>query len=205
FLGIDYKLPQFFIFELEGEYQKENIQTILLSLKRLKELNYRISQRDILHGLANVQELTGLMGRWQKLSDAPTLVCDTGHNVDGMNWNIEHLAYVTSYDARIVLGMVSDKDVRGVLELLPRGYLNNSDRSHVTYYFTQAGVKRAMPADELLRLAQEVGLEGTAYPTVVEAVQAALKDCPPEDFIFVGGSTFVVADLLANRDALNLH
>ena len=92
--------------------------------------------------------------------------------------------------------MVNDKDIKGVLQVLPKD---------ATYYFTKASVKRALPENELMELAEQAGLKGTAYPTVVDAVQAAKKNCPPKDLIFVGGSNFIVADLLANRDTLNLY
>ena len=92
--------------------------------------------------------------------------------------------------------MVNDKDIRGVLALLPR---------NAVYYFTQASVKRALPADEVKRLAEAAGLHGDCYPDVPTAVRAAQEKSLPEDFIFVGGSSFIVADLLTHRDALNLH
>ena len=136
------------------------------------------------------------MGRWQKLQDRPTLVCDTGHNVGGIQYIAEQLRRQACRQLRIVIGMVNDKDVRGVLALLPR---------EAVYYFTQASVKRALPAGQLAALAAEAGLQGTSYPDVPSAVRAAQKESLPEDFIFVGGSTFIVADLLANRDALDLH
>ena len=94
------------------------------------------------------------------------------------------------------MGMVNDKDIRGVLALLPR---------EAVYYFTQASVKRALPAEEVKRQAEEAGLQGECYPDVPAAVRAAQEKSLPEDFIFVGGSSFIVADLLAHRDALNLH
>ncbi|MDR0939477.1 MAG: bifunctional folylpolyglutamate synthase/dihydrofolate synthase [Mediterranea sp.] len=208
-LGIDYVATQLFFFELQGYYQAENILTILTAIRELRSLGYGISRRDVLIGLANVTELTGFMGRYQILATRPLLVCDTGHNVDGMRW---HKALFDQYtedsntELHIVLGVVDDKDVRGMLELLPKNKFGKRNRN-VHYYFTQANVKRAMPAERLRLLADSSRLKGTAYPTVIEAVQAALKDCPPDEdnMIFVGGSTFVVADLLANRDALDLH
>jgi dihydrofolate synthase/folylpolyglutamate synthase len=143
--------------------------------------------------------MTGLMGRWQKLQSYPDLICDTGHNADGFKSIRKQLKYIHEklhQELHIVFGMVSDKDISSVLELLPKD---------ATYYFTKASVKRAMPEDELMKMALEAGLKGTSYPTVVDAVRAAKENCPPKDFIFVGGSSFIVADLLANRDTLNLH
>ena len=136
------------------------------------------------------------MGRWQKLQDSPTLICDTGHNTGGIAYIAQQLRAQPCHRLHIVLGMVNDKDIRGVLALLPH---------EADYYFTQASVKRALPADELARLGTEAGLKGEAFANVPAAVRAAQKRSLPEDFIFVGGSTFVVADLLSNRNALNLY
>ena len=182
--------------ELQGLYQIKNTRTILAALPLLKEAGYRIDEQSIRSGFAHVCELTGLMGRWQKLQDAPTLICDTGHNVGGITYIVEQLKQQTYRQLHIIIGMVNDKDISGVLSLLPKD---------ATYYFTKASVKRALPENELLALAEEAGLKGTTYPTVVEAVQAAKKNCPPKDLIFVGGSSFIVADLLANRDTLELY
>lgn len=185
--------------ELSGAYQFENMFTILKALATLTRLNYNIRSQDYREGLANVCQLTGLMGRWQKVHSYPDIICDTGHNVDGIEYihvqlNVIHKTF--DQEIHFVFGMVNDKDIRGVLRALPK---------YATYYFTKASVKRALPENELLALAEEAGLKGTTYPTVVEAVQAAKKNCPPKDLIFVGGSSFIVADLLANRDTLNLH
>ena len=183
-------------FELKGLYQAKNRRTLLAALPLLQEAGYRIREEHIRNGFARVTELTGLMGRWQKLQEHPMLVCDTGHNVGGIQYIAEQLRRQVCRQLHIVIGMVNDKDVRGVLALLPH---------EAVYYFTQASVKRALPADQLVRLAAEAGLEGEVYPDVSSAVRAAQEKSLPEDFIFVGGSTFIVADLLAGRDALNLH
>ena len=183
-------------YELKGLYQEKNRRTLWVALPLLQEAGYRISEADIREGFAHVVELTGLMGRWQKLQEHPTVVCDTGHNVGGIQYIAEQLRRQVFRRLHIVIGMVNDKDVRGVLALLPR---------EATYYFTQASVKRALPAGQLARLAAEAGLQGTCYPDVPSAVRAAQKESLPEDFIFVGGSSFIVADLLANRDTLDFH
>ena len=183
-------------FELKGLYQEKNRRTLLTALPILKEIGYRLTENDIRQGFAHVVELTGLMGRWQKLQDSPTLICDTGHNTGGIAYIAQQLRAQPCHRLHIVLGMVNDKDIRGVLALLPH---------EADYYFTQASVKRALPADELVRLGTEAGLKGEAFSNVPAAVRAAQKRSLPEDFIFVGGSTFVVADLLSNRNALNLY
>lgn len=182
--------------ELKGIYQKKNTRTILTALPLLKEMGYRLDEQSVRSGFAHVSELTGLMGRWQKLQDAPTLICDTGHNVGGISYIVEQLKQQSYHRLHIIIGMVNDKDIRGVLALLPK---------EATYYFTKASVKRALAEEELARLAVAEGLQGTCYPDVPAAVQAAQEKSLPEDFIFVGGSSFIVADLLANRNALNLH
>lgn len=183
-------------FELKGLYQKKNKQTLLTALPMLKEAGYHIDEQAVRSGFAHVTSLTGLMGRWQKLQNSPTLVCDTGHNVGGIRYIVEQLKEEKYRRLHIVMGMVNDKDVRGVLGLMPK---------EAVYYFTQASVKRAMPAGRLKELGLEAGLRGECYADVPAAVRAAQKESLPEDFIFVGGSSFIVADLLANRDALNLH
>lgn len=185
--------------ELSGAYQFENMFTILKALETLTKLNYNIKPQDYFDGFANVCQLTGLMGRWQKVHSYPDIICDTGHNVDGIEYiriQLNAIRKTSGQEIHIVFGMVNDKDIKGVLRVLPKD---------ATYYFTKASVKRALPENELMEQAKKVGLEGNAYPTVVDAVQAAKKNCPPEDLIFVGGSSFIVADLLANRDTLNLY
>ena len=183
-------------FELKGLYQQKNLRTLLTAFPVLQKLGYQFDETHIRKGLAKVCELTGLMGRWQKLQEHPTLICDTGHNVGGISYIVEQLKQQSYHELHIVIGMVNDKDVRGVLSLLPK---------EATYYFTQASVQRALPAEDLAALAAQQGLKGTNYPDVPRAVRAAQEKSLPEDFIFVGGSSFIVADLLAHRDALNLH
>ena len=186
-------------YELSGLCQTENCLTILAALEILKNRGYEISKKDYHTGFSDVCEMTGLMGRWQKLQSYPDVICDTGHNADGFKCIRQQLNYIhnkLNQELHIVFGMVNDKDISSVLELLPKD---------ATYYFTKASVKRALPEDELMKMASEAGLKGTSYPTVADAVRAAKENCPPKDFIFVGGSNFIVADLLANRDTLNLY
>lgn len=181
--------------ELQGLCQTKNTRTLLTAIPLLQAAGYKLSEEAIRNGFAQVCELTGLMGRWQKLHHAPTLVCDTGHNVGGISYITEQLKQQSYRKLHMVIGMVNDKDIRGVLALLPK---------EAEYYFTKASVKRALPEEELSRLAAEAGLQGTCYPDVLSAVRAAQEKSLPEDFIFVGGSSFIVADLLTNRDTLNL-
>lgn len=182
--------------ELSGLYQLRNTTTLLAAIQKLKQLHYAIEEKNVREGFANVSQLTGLMGRWQKLQDSPTLICDTGHNIGGISYIVEQLEQQVYNQLHIVIGMVDDKDIDGVLSMLPK---------EATYYFTKASVKRALPESELQTKAQCAGLKGDTYPTVASAVKAAQEKSLPEDFIFVGGSSFIVADLLSHRDTLNLN
>jgi len=181
--------------ELKGLYQKKNTQTVVTALTVLRDLGYRIEPSIVRAGFAKVTSLTGLMGRWQKVHEHPTIVCDTGHNVGGITYVSEQLKELQCAQLHIVIGVVSDKDVKGMLSLLPQKAI---------YYFTKASVKRALDEQELQKIGEQLGLHGKCYTDVITAVKEAKKNCLPNDFIFVGGSNFVVADLLAGCDALNL-
>ena len=162
----------------------------------MKERGFRLSDEDVRKGFAQVCEMTGLMGRWQTLQKSPRVVCDTGHNIGGFRWIVKQLKKVSfkinnvGGSMRIVFGMVNDKDISGVLSIMPKD---------ATYYFCQASVKRALPHDEIRQIASKYGLRGKSYPTVKNAYEMALKDADSNDFIYVGGSSFVVADLLTMR------
>ena len=173
--------------ELGGLCQLKNTNTLLSAIRRLQQAGYQITEPDVRKGFAQVCELTGLMGRWQKLQDSPTLICDTGHNVGGISYIVEQLKFQKYEQLHMVIGMVNDKDIRGVLSLLPKD---------AVYYFTKAAVKRALPETELQESACRAGLSGNTYPDVRTAVDAARKAAGANDFIFVGGSSFIVADLL---------
>ncbi len=176
--------------ELGGLCQEKNTNTILSAIRQLMQMGYHFTEGDVRHGFAHVCELTGLMGRWQKLSESPTLVCDTGHNTGGISYIVEQLKHQTYKQLHIVIGMVNDKDISGILAMLPK---------NATYYFTKASVQRALPEAELQALATQIGLLGNHYPNVWTAVTAARREADKEDFIFVGGSSFIVADLLKNN------
>ncbi len=178
--------------ELSGNCQYQNTRTILCALPIL-ETQFDISPEAVTQGFRQVCQLTGLQGRWQTLATNPRIVCDTGHNPAGLKHIAQQLKTQSCKTQRMVIGMVSDKDVKGSLSLLP---------TNAEYYFCQASVKRALPADEICALGHEIGLHGKAYGSVHDAYKAATDDASPEDFIFVGGSSFVVADLLT---ALNTN
>lgn len=180
--------------ELCGRCQVKNARTILCALKHINEaLGGALSVDNVKAGFSSVCESTGLMGRWQKIKEQPLTICDTGHNVGGFEDITRQLAGIgerlktTGGKMRIVLGMVNDKDINGVLSMLP---------TDAIYYFTQASVKRAMPCGEIRKLASNHNLLGNDYPSVREAYLAAQKDAKMHDFVYVGGSSFVVADLL---------
>lgn len=173
--------------ELGGDYQQKNTNTILVALLQLIGIGYNISEDDIRKGFSSVCSATGLMGRWQKIADAPVTVCDAGHNIGGISYIVNQLKRQKYDTLRIVWGMVADKDVDAVLAMMPKD---------ARYYFTQASIKRAMPAGEMQHKASKFGLQGGAYATVGDALNAARTEASVDDFIFVGGSCFIVADLL---------
>lgn len=177
---------------LSGVYQLKNIATTLAAIEQLKKLNFDISDTALREGFEKVVEITGLRGRWEELQKAPTVVCDTGHNVGGIQFVVKQLELQQYKTLRIVIGMVSDKDISAVLALLP---------TEAQYYFTQADIPRALSAEELMQKAKSHGLNGTVYPTVKQAVQMALKDADSRDFIFIGGSNFVVGEALIDIPA----
>ena len=173
--------------ELGGDYQQKNTNTLLSAINILRNSGFAITEESLRKGFTNVCKLTGLMGRWQKIQDNPRVICDAGHNIGGIKYITEQLARVDCRELRIVFGMVNDKDITSVLKMMPR---------NAEYYFTQASIKRAMPADDLKNMAERFGLMGNSHPNVKEALEAALSDSSDDDFIFVGGSCFIVADLL---------
>ena len=174
--------------ELGGLCQLKNTNTLLTAVQHLKEVGYTLPEEAVRTGFARVCELTGLMGRWQRIGEHPTVICDTGHNVGGIQYIAEQLKAQSYQTLRMVIGMVNDKDIQSVLQLLPQ---------EAVYYFTQASVQRARPAESVKELAESFGLKGNAYPTVGDALAAAQREAAPEDLIFVGGSSFIVADLLS--------
>jgi dihydrofolate synthase/folylpolyglutamate synthase len=176
--------------ELGGLCQVKNTNTLLSAIRILQGIGYHINKEHVREGFANVCSLTGLMGRWQKIQASPVAYCDTGHNKAGIQYIVEQLGHQNYRHLHIVIGMVNDKDITGVLAMLPKD---------ATYYFTKASVSRALGEEEVQRLANKAGLYGNTYPSVKEAFESAQASAHPDDFIFVGGSTFIVADLLANR------
>lgn len=184
--GIDYETKSFGRLhgELGGLYQERNTNTVLCTLRHLGITDKEAVRR----GFANVCELTGLMGRWQVLRERPRVVCDTGHNVGGWQYLSRQIRAQECKTLRIVFGMVDDKDIDSVMEMLPKW---------AVYYFTQPSSHRAFPVKTVIERARKHGLQGDSFQSVMEAYKAALGESGPEDFIFVGGSSYVVADLLS--------
>ena len=172
--------------QLGGECQIFNTNTILNAVSVLNDLGYNLTRENVLDGFSKVCDLTGLMGRWQVMETAPLTICDTGHNVGGIELITKQLKTINK-KLRIVIGMVGDKDVKGSLSLFPKD---------ATYYFTQASVKRAMDVNIIHSIGEELGLKGKKYDNVAEAYRNARKDADNSDFIYIGGSSFVVADYL---------
>jgi dihydrofolate synthase / folylpolyglutamate synthase len=171
---------------LKGLYQRKNLAGVLQTLEIITQRGFNVSLTNLIKGLENVVTNTQLKGRWQKLSDRPLVICDTGHNIDGITEVVKQINSISYRRLHLVFGVVKDKDVSAVLSLLPR---------QAACYFCQAKLPRAMDAYELAEKAKNFGLQGDVIPDVNEARRMALKNAHPDDLIFIGGSTFVVAEL----------
>ncbi|GAB6982178.1 bifunctional folylpolyglutamate synthase/dihydrofolate synthase [Prevotella dentasini] len=175
--------------ELGGIYQDKNANTVLTAAIQLYNQNIIRSVDSVARGFETVCQSTGLMGRWQKIHDSPIAICDTGHNAGGWKYISQQIRAQHNKAKHIVFGMVDDKDINTVMELLP-------DDAH--YYWTQPSNKRAVSAERVAELAEHHGLTGKVCPSVPEAYQTALENAHADDFVFVGGSSYVVADLLTS-------
>lgn len=171
---------------LGGLAQQKNLQTAAAVAECLSD-GFGLSRDHFLRGVAGVVANTGLMGRWQILSRTPLTVCDTGHNREGLEYVVRQVIATVKGKLHIVIGFVNDKDLGSVLPLFPK---------NATYYFTRASVPRALDENLLMAAAGTYGLNGKAFPTVPEAVEAARAAAADRDMIFIGGSTFVVADAI---------
>jgi len=171
---------------LGGDYQSKNIQAVWQAYKSLKA-DYHLSEENVKAGIKNVIKNTGLMGRWQIISHNPFIVCDSGHNREGLLYVMNQISKMRKSGLHMVLGFVNDKDLATVLPLLPK---------EAIYYFTRASVPRALDEKVLMEKALVYGLKGNSFPDVKIAVNAAVRVAAENDIIFIGGSTFVVADAL---------
>lgn len=173
--------------DLKGKYQHKNLPTVLKTIDILQEKGWNISENNVYSGLSRVVKNTGLQGRWQVIGNNPLIVADTAHNADGISEVVKQIGQTPFRKLHIVFGMVSDKDPQGVLKLLPK---------EAEYYFTKADIPRALAEDSLEAVACKMGLKGSKFHTVADAFKAAVGNAGKDDLVFVGGSTFVVAEVL---------
>jgi dihydrofolate synthase/folylpolyglutamate synthase len=173
--------------ELQGHYQIENRATAFMALRTLAALGWRVNEEHIAQGFQQVVELTGLLGRWQKLHDSPLTIADVAHNEDGIRTVLEQLQRTPHKQVHFVLGLVGDKDVTRVLKLLPQS---------ATYYFCKADIPRGLDAEMLKEQASEFQLRGESYSSVKQAYETACGAANDDDLVFVGGSVFTVAEVL---------
>lgn len=173
--------------QLTGIYQKKNLKTVAAAVDMLRKKGFNISENHFRNGLKNVVSTTGIMGRWQKLSSSPLAYCDTGHNIDGIKQVLAQLALIPYTKLHFVLGMVSDKKTEPILQLLPK---------NAEYYFCRPAIPRGLSEAELLDKAIRFGLKGHAFPSVTTAYRAACSNAGQNELVFVGGSTFVVAEIV---------
>ena len=172
---------------LAGSYQPLNILTVIQTARILEESGWPTGSENIRTGIENVIENTGFAGRWQMLQRYPLTICDIGHNVDGIKEVVKQINITPHKKLHFVFGVVSDKDICGMLKLLPK---------EAIYYFCNANLPRAMNAQLLADKARRIGLTGEAWPSVIEARKAALMAADNDDLVFIGGSAFVVAEVL---------
>jgi dihydrofolate synthase/folylpolyglutamate synthase len=173
--------------DLTGTYQLKNVKTVLAAVEELRTQGFTITDDHIATALQQVKNLTGLHGRWEVLSTQPLTICDTGHNPDGLQEVVKNIAAIDYHHLHFVIGMVNDKDITKVLTMLP---------NDATYYFCKPDIPRGLDAESLKLKAESFGLHGGAYPSVKQALQSAQQNAGNNDLVFVGGSTFVVAEAI---------
>ena len=173
-------------YPLLGNYQKKNLATVICALDILRD-SFKIEEKHIVNGLANVIKNTSLMGRWQVINKNPLAIADTGHNVAGINEVNRQLAETKYNKLHFVLSVVNDKDIDGILQLLPK---------EAEYYFCKADIPRGLSADILFEKATNSGLKGKVYESVRNAYSSALANAQEGDLVFVGGSNFTVAEVV---------
>jgi dihydrofolate synthase/folylpolyglutamate synthase len=191
-LGATFYAPQNALYynllsPLSGKYQLKNLATVLNTLEVIQRMGFNIGESCIENGILNVVKNTGLMGRWQTIKRRPLTIADIGHNPDGIREVLEQLAITPHNKLHFVLGVVNDKDVKGMLSKLPK---------NAVYYFCKANIPRGLDASELAKLAVSIGLEGKVFESVKEALSAAQQSANTDDLVLVGGSAFVVAEVV---------
>ncbi|WP_299522575.1 folylpolyglutamate synthase/dihydrofolate synthase family protein [Winogradskyella sp.] len=173
--------------DLKGSYQHHNIKTVMQSVKLLKQMGFKISNDQLKKGLLNVTKHTGLQGRWQVLQLNPKVICDTAHNKEGLTYVMEQVQTETFKQLHIVFGVVSDKDLNTIIPLLPKD---------AVYYFCKPNIQRGLDAEQLALIFKKEGRIGKAFESVEIAYKTALNKANKDDLIYVGGSTFVVAEII---------
>ena len=183
----DQDLGEIFESDLKGNYQIHNIKTVLQVLKKIPKGHFIISKEHIKSGLLNVKKNTGLRGRWEILQQQPKIICDTAHNKEGLTYVMKQLKEENFQNLHIVFGVVNDKDLNSILPLMP---------NRATYYFCKPNIERGLSAEILKCTFIDNGLKGDSYSSVNEALSEAKKNAQRYDLIYVGGSTFVVAEII---------
>ncbi|RKF02823.1 dihydrofolate synthase/folylpolyglutamate synthase [Tenacibaculum lutimaris] len=177
--------PKNYTTDLLGDYQKNNVTTAVTAIQRLK--GFSISEENIKNGLLNVVKNTNLKGRWQVLQNNPKVICDTAHNKEGLFYTLKQLKKENYKQLHMVLGVVSDKNLSEILPMFPKNAM---------YYFCKPNIPRGLSADELKEQAKEFGLVGKVFCSVSQALEKSKENAAKEDVIYIGGSTFVVAEIL---------
>ncbi len=180
-------LLKYFSLDLAGYYQQKNMLTVLASVEQLRKSGYKISGSALHNACAHVKQITGLRGRWDILSKEPLTIADVGHNEAGIKEILQQLSHYTNRKIHFVLGFVKEKDISSILKLFPK---------EQTYYFCKPSIDRGLDIVTLQQKANEAGLKGQTYPSVLSAVSTAKKSADNNDIIFIGGSTFVVAEII---------
>jgi dihydrofolate synthase/folylpolyglutamate synthase len=176
-----------YLSDLKGFYQSKNSKTAVRSIKVIQDLSFSVSEFQIKKGLLNVVKNTGLLGRWQILNTSPLTICDTAHNKEGLNYVIKQLLSLEYNNLHIVLGVVNDKDLAEILSLLPK---------KATYYFCRPSIPRGLDATILKDKSKQFNLIGDVYLSVNKAFESSQKNASSDDVIYIGGSTFVVAEIV---------
>lgn len=173
--------------DLKGSYQVHNIKTTVQTLTLLQQLGFNSSEKQIAKGFKNVITNTGLLGRWQVLGNSPKIICDTAHNKEGLTYVMKQLQEEHYERLHLVIGVVNDKNIDNIISLFPK---------NATYYFCKPDIQRGLDAKELANKFKRIGFEGEVYKSVANAYQIAQKNAAKNDLIYIGGSTFVVAEVL---------
>ena len=183
----DQEISKIFKSDLKGNYQTHNIKTVLQALKKVPKYPFLISEKHIKAGLLNVVKNTGLQGRWQILQHNPKIICDTAHNKEGLTYVMNQLKEENYQNLHIVFGVVNDKDLNSILPLMPK---------QATYYFCKPNIERGLNVDILKQTFNDYGMKGESFSSVNQALLEAKKNAFENDLIYVGGSTFVVAEIV---------